>query len=79
MISTGIGQDNTEMIFVEALQLFSDVRPTMIRVGSCGGLQQDVGIGDLIVTSGSVRLENTSTYFVEEGYRRWRTTRSCWP
>jgi uridine phosphorylase len=68
VIGTGIGQDNTEIVFVEAVQLFPETRPTMIRVGSCGSLQPDIAIGDLIITSGSVRLENTSTHFVDEGY-----------
>jgi uridine phosphorylase len=68
VIGTGIGQDNTEIFFVEALQLFTETRPTMIRVGSCGSLQADVSVGDLVISSGAVRLENTSTYFVDEGY-----------
>jgi uridine phosphorylase len=68
VIGTGIGPDNTEIIFVEAIQLFSEARPTMIRVGSSGGIQADVAIGDLVISTGSVRLENTSTGFVDEGY-----------
>ena len=68
VIGTGIGQANTEIIFVEAIQLYEKKRPTMIRVGSCGGLQPDVAIGDLVITSGSVRMENTSTHFVDQGY-----------
>jgi uridine phosphorylase len=50
------------------VQLFGDKRPSMIRVGSCGSLQEDVAIGDLVISTGAVRLENTSTYFVDEGY-----------
>jgi uridine phosphorylase len=68
VFGTGIGQDNNEIFFVEAIQLFPEKKPTMIQVGSCGGLQPDVAVGDLVITSGSVRLENTSTYFVDEGY-----------
>ena len=68
VIGTGIGQDNTEIIVVEAVQLFTEKKPTMIRVGSCGGLREEIGIGDLIVSTGAVRMENTSTYFVDEGY-----------
>jgi uridine phosphorylase len=67
VIGTGIGQDNREIVFIEAIQLFLKDRPTMIRVGSCGGLQPDVAVGDRIISSGAVRLENTSTYFVDEG------------
>ena len=68
VFGTGIGQDNTEIFFVEAVQLFAEERPTMIRVGSCGSLQPDVAIGDLVISTAAVRLENTSTYFVDEGY-----------
>jgi uridine phosphorylase len=68
VIGTGIGQDNHEIIFVEVVQLFSEVRPTMIRVGSSGGLQAGVAIGDLVISTGAVRLESTSTGFVDQGY-----------
>jgi uridine phosphorylase len=68
VIGTGIGPDNTEIIFVEAVQLFPETRPTMIRVGSSGGLQAKVAIGDLVISTGAVRLENTSTGFVDPGY-----------
>jgi uridine phosphorylase len=68
VICTGIGQDNTEMVFVEALLVSTGPRPAMIRVGSCGGLRQDVALGDLVISTGAVRLESTSTYFVDEGY-----------
>jgi uridine phosphorylase len=65
---TGIGPDNTEIIFVEAVQLFRERKPTMIRVGSSGGLQAELAIGDLVISTGSVRLKNTSTGFVDPGY-----------
>lgn len=68
VVGPGIGTDNIEIFFVEALQLFPETRPTMIRVGSCGGLQPELALGDLVISSGAVRLENTSTYFVGEGY-----------
>lgn len=68
VICTGIGQDNIEIVFVEVLQLFEGKRPTFIRIGSCGGLKPDVVVGDLVVTTASVRLENTSTHYVYDGY-----------
>jgi len=43
-------------------------RPTFIRVGSCGTLQPEVGLGDLIVSTGAVRLESTTSFFVHDGY-----------
>lgn len=66
ILSTGIGTDNVEIAIVELLQTVS--KPTIIRVGSCGALQPEIGLGDLVISTGAVRLENTSLYFVEEGY-----------
>jgi len=40
----------------------------LIRIGTSGGLLKNAELGDLCISSGAVRLENTSTYFVFEGY-----------
>lgn len=66
VMSTGIGPDNTEIAIVEMAQISG--RPTLIRIGSCGALQEGMDIGDLVISRGAVRLENTSTFFVHEGY-----------
>jgi uridine phosphorylase len=66
VVSTGIGTDNVEIVVAEILAITE--RPTFIRVGSCGSLQPEIGLGDLIVTSGAVRLEATTSFFVHEGY-----------
>ncbi len=66
VMSTGIGCDNTEIAVIELCQLKFPI--TVIRCGTCGALQEDIGLGDVVITSGAVRLENTSTYFVEKGY-----------
>jgi uridine phosphorylase len=66
VIATGIGCDNTEIATIEIAQIVEN--PTFIRVGTCGGLQEKMKIGDLVVSTGAVRLENTSTYFVHEGF-----------
>jgi uridine phosphorylase len=66
VIATGIGCDNTEIATVELCRL--QEKPTFIRVGTCGALQPDIALGDLIVSTGAVRLENTSTWFVHEGF-----------
>jgi uridine phosphorylase len=65
-MSTGIGPDNTEIAVVEISQICQS--PTLIRIGSSGTLREEIAIGDLIVSTGAVRLENTSTFFVHEGY-----------
>lgn len=64
--ATGIGCDNTEIAIVELAQCVEN--PTLIRVGSSGALVPGIELGDLVVSTGAVRLESTSTYFVPEGY-----------
>jgi uridine phosphorylase len=66
IVSTGIGTDNVEIVVVEILAITE--RPTFIRVGTSGALQEGIGLGDLIISSGSVRLEATTGFFVHEGY-----------
>ena len=66
VLSTGIGPDNIEICLVEIMQITKN--PTIIRAGSCGGLQEFINVGDLVISTGGVRLENTSTFFVPEGY-----------
>lgn len=66
VMATGIGCDNTEIAVVELAQCVDD--PTFVRIGSCGALQKEIQLADLVISSGAVRLENTSLYFVHEGY-----------
>jgi uridine phosphorylase len=66
VISTGIGADNVEIVVAEVLAVAE--KPTFIRIGSCGVLRDDIGLGELVITSGAVRLEATTRYFVHEGY-----------
>lgn len=65
-VSTGIGTDNVEIVISEILALVE--RPTFIRIGSCGALQPGMELGDLVISTGSVRLETTTNWFVHEGY-----------
>ena len=65
-ISTGIGADNVEIVVAEILAITH--KPTFIRVGSCGVLRDDIALGELVITTGAVRLEATTKYFVHEGY-----------
>ena len=66
VVSTGIGTDNVEIAVAEILAITD--RPTFIRVGSCGALQPEMALGDLVVSTGAVRLESTTSYFVHDGY-----------
>ncbi len=65
-VSTGIGTDNVEIVLSEILAIVQ--RPTFIRIGSCGALQPGMNVGDLVISTGSLRLETTTNWFVHEGY-----------
>ena len=66
IVSTGIGTDNMEIAVAEILAITE--RPTFIRVGSCGALQPEIGLGELVISSGAVRLETTTSWYVSDGY-----------
>lgn len=66
VMSTGMGCDNTEIAIVEYCQLVEN--PTFLRVGSSGALDPTLELGDLVISTGAVKLENTTSFFVTEGY-----------
>ena len=66
VMSTGMGPDNVEIIVSEVLEITD--QPTFVRIGSSGALQPTIGLGDLIVSTGAVRLENTTDFYVHPGY-----------
>lgn len=66
VMSTGMGPDNTEIALVELSQIVD--HPTIIRVGSSGAMKREIRLGDLIISTGAVRMENTSAGFVLDGY-----------
>jgi uridine phosphorylase len=41
---------------------------SLIRVGSCGSLQEHVRVGDLVVVTGAVRGDGASRYYVAENF-----------
>jgi uridine phosphorylase len=65
-VATGIGTDNVEIVVTEILAIVE--RPTFVRIGSSGALQPGIEIGDVIITTGAVRLETTTSWYVHEGY-----------
>jgi uridine phosphorylase len=65
VMATGMGTDNTEIAVVELAQIS---RPTLIRIGSCGALQPQIPLGAMIVSSGAVRLETTTDWYVPGGF-----------
>lgn len=64
-ISTGIGGPPTAIAVEELLSLGAEV---FIRVGSTGSLWRDIKIGDLVISTGAVRLEGTSKQYVMAEY-----------
>lgn len=40
----------------------------LIRVGSCGSLQEHVTIGDIVIVAGALRGEGTSAYYVPQSF-----------
>ncbi len=61
-VSTGIGGASAG-IAVEELHNIGV--SAMIRIGSCGSLQPQVKMGDLIIVSGAVRDEGTSKTYID--------------
>ena len=41
---------------------------SLIRVGSCGSLQDHVKIGDLVIATGAIRGEGTTSYYVPKNF-----------
>jgi uridine phosphorylase len=66
VMSTGMGPDNVEIVLAEVMSITD--RPTFIRIGSSGALQPEIRLGDLIVSTGAVRLENTTDFYVHPGF-----------
>lgn len=59
VVSHGIGGPGAAICFEELIKLGAK---TIIRLGTCGGLQPQVKTGDLIVAQGAIR---------EDGYSEW--------
>jgi uridine phosphorylase len=81
-MSTGMGTDNVEIVLAEVMEITA--APTFIRIGSSGALQPEIELGDLIVSTGAVRLENTTDFYVHPGFPAvahrdvvWALERAC--
>ena len=64
-VSTGIGGPSTG-IAVEELARIGVTHA--IRIGSCGALQREIQLGDLILVQGTVRDEGTSKTYIDPIY-----------
>jgi len=63
--STGIGSPSAAIAVEELARVGVD---TFLRVGSCGAIQPEMDVGDLVITTGGVRQEGTSDEYVREDY-----------
>jgi uridine phosphorylase len=63
--STGIGCPSAAIAVEELHACGTD---TFVRVGTAGGMQQDVLVGDLVVAEAAVRDEGTSPQYVPLGF-----------
>jgi len=60
VMSTGIGGPSAAICLEEAVNLGAD---TFIRIGTCGGIDIDVNVGDLVIAKATVRQEGTSVQY----------------
>ena len=63
--STGIGGPSLSIAVEE---LFRIGARTFIRVGTTGAIQEQINVGDLIISSGAVRLDGASKAYVRQEY-----------
>lgn len=63
--STGIGGPAAAIAMEELLRIGAD---TFIRVGTTGALRKEIAVGDVIITSASVRFDGTTSQYVWGGY-----------
>ena len=55
--STGIGGPSASIAMEELYRCGAD---TIIRIGTCGGMQPEVKSGDIVIATGAIRMEGTS-------------------
>ncbi|MDD4294539.1 MAG: hypothetical protein PHP69_03375 [Candidatus Omnitrophica bacterium] len=41
---------------------------TLIRLGSCGGMKEEIAVGDYVVATGSVRGDGATGYYVDDDF-----------
>ncbi|MEA3507233.1 MAG: uridine phosphorylase [Elusimicrobiota bacterium] len=59
--STGIGCPSTAICVEELAKIGAEV---FIRIGTAGSLQKEVGLGDVVISTGAVREEGTTRQYV---------------
>ena len=65
VVSTGIGAPSTAIVVEELIDLGVT---TLIRLGTCGALQPEVHVGDLVISTACIREEGTSRQYVDVAF-----------
>ena len=65
IVSHGIGGPGAAICFEELIKLGAK---TIIRLGTCGGLQPHIKTGDLIVASGACREDGFTDFVAPKGF-----------
>ena len=63
--STGIGGPSAAIAMEELYRCGAD---TFVRIGTCGGMQPEVKSGDIVIATGSIRMEGTSKEYAPIEY-----------
>lgn len=63
--STGIGGPSAAICFEELAKVGAEV---LIRVGTSGGMQEHVELGDVVIATGAIRDEGTSHQYVPAAF-----------
>lgn len=63
--STGVGAPSTGIAIEELATIGLKY---LLRVGTCGGIQPETNLGDIVISSGAVRLEGTSSHYAPIEY-----------
>lgn len=64
-ISTGVGGSSASLAVEELAHLGVH---TMVRIGSCGALQANINLGDLVLAEGAIRDDGVSKTYVDSIY-----------
>ena len=64
-ISTGMGGSSSSIAVEELHNIGVEA---MIRIGSCGALQEDIALGDLVIGCGAIRDDGASKAYIDIRY-----------
>jgi uridine phosphorylase len=65
VVSAGIGAPSTAIVVEELIDLGVT---TIIRLGTCGALQPEIQVGDLVISTGCVREEGTTLQYIDSTF-----------